>query len=471
MESDHGLYQDEGYRDSLATVDSAGKRIWLYPKIPHGFYTIRRHLAAYLFLGILVAIPFVTIHGRPLLRINIFEREFIIFGNYFFPQDFLMLAVGLILFFVFIILFTVVFGRLFCGWACPQTVFMESVFRRIEFWLEGDANERRKLDASDWDFNKIWRKSIKHILFIVIATGIGQLVMTYLIGVPKTIQLATHSPWHDLPAFIALVAFSVIFYGVFAFMREQICTSICPYGRLQSVLLTKESIVVIYDYLRGEPREKIHKNEVRSAGSCVDCKLCVQVCPTGIDIRNGTQLECINCTACIDACNTVMDKVGFDRGLIRYDSKKGVDEGITFQWTTRILMYSLLLIALIGIELFMILSRSDIEATVMRVPGLLFQKTKNGQITNLYNVQIVNKTPEDIDIVPQLNHNTGKISLVGGKSSIKLKAASATDATFFIELNPKTISTMNTKIEIDFLNDKKVIESSKTSFIAPIETE
>ncbi|MBY0433272.1 MAG: cytochrome c oxidase accessory protein CcoG, partial [Cyclobacteriaceae bacterium] len=314
------LYQfDEEFRNTLATVDAEGKRVWMYPKKPSGIHHRWRVAVSVFFLSLLFAGPFIKVQGRPFMLINIFERKFILFGHVFWPQDFFLLALTLITFFVFIILFTVAFGRIWCGWACPQTLFMEMVFRKIEYWIEGDANEQRRLNKAPWTANKILKKSGKQLAFLLIAILIAHTVMAYLIGIDQVRLIVTQSPLEHLPGFLGLTAFTFIFYGVFAYFREQACIVVCPYGRLQSVLLVKDSIVVAYDWLRGEPRGKLKKNQVAEGhGDCIDCKLCVHVCPTGIDIRNGTQLECVNCTACIDACDDVMLKINKPKGLIRY---------------------------------------------------------------------------------------------------------------------------------------------------------
>lgn len=299
---------EEEFRDSIATVDEKGKRIWIYPKKPTGQYHNWRIGVTVFLLSILFAGPFIKINGQPFLLLNVFERKFVILGQAFWPQDFFLLAVVLITFFVFVILFTVVFGRVWCGWMCPQTLFMEMVFRKIEYWIEGDSAAQRRLTKEPWNLKKISKKTLKHVIFFVISLLIAHTVMAYLIGVEETIEIVSKPPSENLAGFMGLVGFTGIFYFIYAKFREQACIAVCPYGRLQGVLLSKESIVVAYDWIRGEPRGFLKKNaEVRTnTGDCIDCKLCVHVCPTGIDIRNGTQLECVNCTACIDACDDVM---------------------------------------------------------------------------------------------------------------------------------------------------------------------
>ncbi|MFM7859681.1 MAG: cytochrome c oxidase accessory protein CcoG [Flammeovirgaceae bacterium] len=345
-------FYDEEFRNAISTVDAKGKRVWVYAKKPSGtFYNYRMMVSAVL-LAIFFAGPFIQLHGKPFLLFNIFERKFIVFGQIFWPQDFFLLAITLITFFVFVILFTVVFGRLWCGWACPQTLFMEMVFRKIEYWLEGDANQQRRNAGQPLTGRRILQKVAKHTLFIFISLLISHVAMSYLISVEEVKKIVSQSPTQHLPGFIGLLVFTALFYGVFSWFREQACTVVCPYGRLQSVLLVKNSIVVAYDWIRGEPRGKLKKSQntiVEKQGDCIDCKLCVHVCPTGIDIRNGTQLECVNCTACIDACDEVMEKIDKPKGLIRYSSYNAIQQGKQKIINPRVIGYSLVLTVLLGL--------------------------------------------------------------------------------------------------------------------------
>jgi cytochrome c oxidase accessory protein FixG len=384
MKVQENLYQyDEEYRDTIATVDAEGKRIWVYPKKPSGTHHNWRAIVSLVLLSVLFAGPFIEMNGKPFMLFNIFERRFIILGQVFWPQDFFLLALTMITFFVFIILFTVAFGRVWCGWACPQTLFMEMVFRRIEYWIEGDANEQRRLDKAPLNFQKAIKKASKHLIFLVISIAIAHLLMAYLIGVKEVKEIVMRPPGEHMAGFIGLTVFTGIFYGVFARFREQACIVVCPYGRLQGVLLVKDSIVVAYDWLRGEPRGKIKKAETEKKGDCIDCKLCVHVCPTGIDIRNGTQLECVNCTACIDVCDDVMLKINKPKGLIRYSSYTAIEQGRQRLFTPRVAGYSFVLVALLSLLSYFIFTRADIEMTVLKAPGTLYTKTEDGLITNL----------------------------------------------------------------------------------------
>jgi cytochrome c oxidase accessory protein FixG len=461
------ISSDEGFRDSIATVDEQGKRIWIYPKRPSGRFHRWRILVTVVLLSILFGGPFISIGGQPFLLFNVFERKFIIFGAAFWPQDFFLLAVLLIVFFLFVILFTVVFGRVWCGWMCPQTLFMEMIFRKIEYWIEGDASAQRRLSKEPWRFNKLWRKTVKHILFVAISIVISHTLLAYIIGIEETFRITSSSPLENIGGFTALVAFTGIFYGVYAKFREQACIAVCPYGRLQGVLLTKESIVVAYDWLRGEPRGHLNRNQQIKTGDCIDCKLCVHVCPTGIDIRNGTQLECVNCTACIDACNDVMLKIGKPTGLIRYASHHAIANGISKIFTARVISYSLVLAALIFLLSFTILTRSEVETTVLKVPGTLYQR-EGPFITNLYNVEFVNKTFEEIALeLKAESPSTALLVKVDGKAVV-IPPDGFVKGVYFIKIPQDQVTSARTVVKIGAYREGELIETIKVKFIGPV---
>ncbi len=466
------LYQyDEEFRNTMATVDEKGKRVWVYPKKPAGHFHNARIVVTIVLLTIFFAGPFIKIGGQPFLLLNLFERKFVVLGQAFWPQDFFLLALTLITFFVFVILFTVVFGRIWCGWACPQTLFMEMVFRKIEYLIEGDANEQRKLNQAPWTGDKIFKKGLKQFIFILISVIISHAAMAYLIGIEEVKTIVTQSPGEHMAGFLGIVAFTAIFYGVFAWFREQACIAVCPYGRLQGVLLGKDSIVVAYDWVRGEPRGKMKKDQVDTTkGDCIDCKLCVHVCPTGIDIRNGTQLECVNCTACIDACDDVMVKVGKPKGLIRYASYNSIKEGIQKLIRPRVLGYIVVLLALVTFLSFMIATRSDIETTILKVPGTLFQRGEDGTISNLYNVEFVNKTFEDITLEVKVDSPPEAILSKVGEQSIVVPAGEMLKSVYFIKIPADKIDEARQVIMIGVYKDGKRIEKVKVKFIGPVKS-
>jgi cytochrome c oxidase accessory protein FixG len=462
---------EEEFRDTLATVDEKGKRVWIFPKKPSGSFHNWRILVTTILLTLFFAGPFITLNGRPFMLFNIFERKFIILGQVFWPQDFFLLALTLITLFVFVILFTVAFGRIWCGWACPQTLFMEMVFRKIEYWIEGDANEQRRLKKAPWDTNKIIKKGSKQLIFILISIIISHTTMAYLIGIEEVKTIISQSPSEHMAGFIGLIAFTAIFYGVFAWFREQACIAVCPYGRLQGVLLVKDSLVVAYDWLRGEPRGKLKKHQTTitdKQGDCIDCKLCVHVCPTGIDIRNGTQLECVNCTACIDVCDDVMTKIHKPKGLIRYSSYNAIKDGVQKVFTPRIAGYSVVLFALMSLLTYFIITRADIETTVLKVPGTLYTKTDDGQITNLYSIEFVNKTFDDINLDVKIESPAEATFMKIGDPNIVVPKEGILKGMIMVKLPEELIKSMKTVIELGVYQDGKKVESVKAKFVGPI---
>ena len=353
--------------------------------------------------------------------------------------------------------------------ACPQTLFLEMVFRKIEYWIEGDAGQQRKLDKALWTTDKIIKKGGKHFIYVFVSILISHTVMAYLIGVEEVKSIVTQSPSEHFSGFIGLVIFTGIFYWVFAFFREQACVVVCPYGRLQGVLLVKDSIVVAYDWLRGEPRGKLKKTTSEAPkGDCIDCKLCVHVCPTGIDIRNGTQLECINCTACIDACDEVMVKINKPKGLIRYASYNGIKDGISKIFNVRVIGYSVVLVGLIALLSAFILTRSDVAVTVLKVPGQLYQKTDDGQISNLYNIQFLNKTFEEQVITLNITGDLPATIEQVGSTDIVVPSNEIYKGVFFIKIPKEEIKSVKSVLYVNVWSGGELISTKKTKFLGPI---
>jgi cytochrome c oxidase accessory protein FixG len=470
VKTDNKQALEAEFRDTLGTVDTKGERVWVYPKKPSGKYHRWRIAVTVVLLTVLFAGPLIKIGGQPFLLLNFFERRFVILGQAFWPQDFVILALVLIAFFVFIILFTVVFGRVWCGWACPQTLFMEMVFRKIEYWIEGDANEQRRLNKEPWTTRKIFKKSVKQLIFMLISILIAHTTMAYMIGFEQTCEIVTQPPQEHLAGFIGIIAFTAIFYGVFAWFREQACIAVCPYGRLQGVLLSKDSIVVAYDWIRGEPRGKLRKHTpaVSNTGDCIDCKLCYHVCPTGIDIRNGTQLECVNCTACIDACDDVMIKIGKPKGLIRFASYNTIEKGVQRLISPRIIGYSVVLIALTVVVSTALFSRSEIETTVLKVPGTTFQRSENGMISNLYNIEFINKSTDIIGLEVRIESPENAVLEKVGEKDIQVPADGLLKSVFFIRMNPSDIVASKTNVTFGVYRDGEKIETIKSKFISPV---
>ena len=408
------------------------------------------------------------------LMFNVLERRFNIFGFPFWPQDFHLFVISMIIGVVFITLFTVGFGRIFCGWICPQTIFMEMVFRRIEYWIDGDRNKQMRLKKQKWDAEKIRKRLLKWFIFLVISFLIANIFLAYLIGSDKLLRYIQEGPAQHMGTLIPLLIFTGVFYFIFAWFREQVCIIACPYGRLQGVLLDNKSIVVAYDHKRGEAengRKKFRKNEDREAlgyGDCIDCFQCVNVCPTGIDIRNGTQLECVNCTACIDECDTIMEKINLPKGLIRYASEDNIEKKEPFKLTARMKGYIAVLIILIGVLGGMLALRNDVEARVLRLPGQLYEHKDNNIISNVYTYKVVNKTTEDIkDVKFKLRGVDGDIKLVSTTETFEVKESGLAEGTLFIELKQSDLSGDKNEITIDVYSGEKLIETTSVTFLGP----
>lgn len=454
------------FRDRLYTVDEKGKRKWVRSKKPKGDFYNKRTLLSLFYLGIFFIMPFIRVNDRPFMMINLPERKFILFTFPFGPQDMILFGLVMVTSLVFISLFTVAFGRIFCGWVCPQTVFMELVFRKIEYLFEGSPKQQVELKDSQWNFNKVWRKFGKHITFWGLSFIIANTFLAYIITTDKLFLIVTEPISKHIVGFISICIFTTVFYTVFSFVREQVCTIICPYGRLQGVLIDNDSLVVAYDYRRGEPRGMQKKNSDEIKGDCIDCKECVKVCPTGIDIRNGTQLECINCTACIDACDGVMLHMEKPKGLIRYASTNNIENKSNFSFTWRVKAYTIVLSVLILILTSLIITRKEIDSTLMRAGGQLFQTLPDGKVSNLYSIQIVNKTYKNESLQLKLKDLPGEIKIVG-KPELLVNKDNATNANFFIILDQKYLKTNSNKLVVLVLNNGKVIEELKTTFFAP----
>lgn len=449
----------------ITTNINSDKRVWIYPKLIKGKLYQYRNLASYVLLITLFATPFIHVNGEQLVLFNVLERKFVIFGVLFMPQDFYLFVFALLSFIVFIVLFTAVFGRVWCGWACPQTIFMEMVFRKIEYWIEGDARKQTELNAAPLSAAKIFKKTLKHSIFVLISFFIANIFLAYIIGSDVLIKIITAPVQQHLSGFLAICIFTAVFYLVFARLRELVCTVICPYGRLQEVLLDRKSLVVAYDYNRGEPRGHIQKDAESSLGDCVDCGLCVQVCPTGIDIRKGTQMECINCTACIDACDMVMEKTHRPLRLIGFKSEEQIMGSQTFMFSKRVYAYAVIMVLLFSTLTTLLASRSDIAITVLRAGGTLYQIREDGTVSNLYNAELINKTSGPIDFDIQMPDKETTIQYINKAN--KIQRGESVKLTFFLIRPQHHVGEYKSALSLGIMSEGKVISKAKTTFIAP----
>ena len=465
-----GISRDESFRNKITTVDEKGQRKWLYPKKPKGKFTNYRNYTSYFLLAVLFAIPWIKIDGEPFLMFNILTRKFVLFGQVFWPQDFHIFGLIMICLIVFVVLFTTIYGRIFCGWICPQTIFMEMVYRKIEYWIEGDYKEQQHLKKQPWNVQKVGKRGLKYTLFYIIALAISNTFLAYIIGSEELVKIQTSPVSEHFGGFIAILVFSLVFFFVFAWFREQVCLIVCPYGRLQGVMLDRNSLVVAYDYIRGEGRAKYRKGENRKEaekGDCIDCNQCVNVCPTGIDIRNGTQLECINCTACMDACDYIMDNVGYDKGLIRIDSENAIAEGKRVKFSIRSKAYTVFLLLLIVIVIFLFKLRGGVETSILRTPGVMYQENENGTISNLFNLKVVNKSGNTLVLSFKLLNSDGTIKMVG-QEVLTVKKGESNQQAFFVEIPKNKLKQRNTSLKIGIFNNGTLIEEEETSFNGPV---
>jgi len=445
--------------------NKGGGRNFIYPKQPSGrLYTYRKWVS-YVLLLFLFACPFLKLNGEQLVLLNFIERKFVFFGLIFTPQDFYLFALAMLIFIMFIVCFTVVLGRLWCGWACPQTIFMEMVFRRIEYWIEGDANKQKKLAEAAWTKEKIFKKVSKHFIFLVISFAIANTFLAYMISSDVLLKIITEPVSGHISGFVSIWLFTFIFYGVFTYVREVVCTVICPYGRLQGVLLDNQSLVVAYDFTRGEPRGHLQKQDAASkTGDCIDCGLCVQVCPTGIDIREGTQLECVNCTACIDSCNEVMLKINRPKNLIGFFNQDFIKERKPYKIGLKSYGYAAVLFVVMMVFSSLIYKREDIQTTVLRASGTLYQSRGADKTSNLYNAELINKTNKAVKFRFRSQNDGDEIDFIQ-KADVLPKEGSV-HLTFFLIRKNNAIKKYKTDAVFEIIANGKVLSTATTSFFA-----
>lgn len=449
------------FRETLYTVDKQGNRKWVYPTFAPGVFFKRRAYVVYSLLFILMVLPWIPVGDSQAILLDIPHRRFSFFGTTFWATDtrflFLLLAsAGLALFF-----FTALLGRVWCGWACPQTVFLEFVFRPIERLFEGNQTARRKLDQQPWSLSKLRIKGLKLFVFAVISWLLSSTILAYFVGREPLLAMMRGSPADHLGMFIVTLLLMIVLLFEFGWFREQFCTVLCPYARFQSVLMDKDSVLVGYDPKRGEPRGKNDGDH----GDCIDCGLCVKVCPTGIDIRNGTQLECIQCASCIDACNSVMSKIEKPQGLIRYDTERGLLEGKRHFLRPRVVIYAVALVLLLSIFSALLVTRNESEFLVMRQnKSSPFQLLPDGRISNSFKVHIGNKSSELRHYTLELVHGQG-VELLTPLSPFPVAAGSDATMPLFVNFQPQRLDPK--KIIIQLRDQHGVIARQELPLLTP----
>jgi len=385
-------------------LDDQGSRRYVYPADVRGQWSRLKPFVEVALIAIYVSLPLIQIGGHPAIWIDLPERHFYLFGATFNAQDFYLAFFAVSGIGFFLIVLAGLFGRIWCGWACPQTVFLGGVFRRVERWIEGPAERRRKLASAPMSPGKFWLKLTKHVIYFVLSAAIAHVFLAYFASAAQLGKMITEGPGEHPGTFAWAVVMTAVSYGNFWWFREQLCIVVCPYGRLQSVLQDKDTINVIYDHKRGEPRGKAKakdaglpataaRGDTTARGDCVDCGRCIAVCPTRIDIRQGLQLECIGCGLCADACDEVMVKLARAPGLIRHDSLRMVEEGRRRFWRPRVFFYIFMGLVGLTVATVLIARNDDFEAEVLRASGTPFTITATG-VDNQVRVHVVNKAGE-----------------------------------------------------------------------------
>lgn len=376
----------------LSTLNEDGTRRWIRPKLSPGRFWHLRRWVAYALMVVFFIIPYLRLDGKPLVLLDVPRRQFTLLGYTFLPTDTLLFMLLLLSIAISIFLLTALFGRVWCGWACPQTVYMEFLFRPIERLLEGGRSGSVVLDKAK-GFKP--RRVVKHAVYLVLALFLAHTFLAYFVGVENLLQWVRQSPVEHPTSFLIMAGTTALILFDFGWFREQTCLVACPYGRLQSVLLDRQSVIVGYDVRRGEPRDRKVKDRATGAGDCIDCGACVLTCPTGIDIRDGLQMECIHCTQCADACDAIMDKVDKPRGLIRYTSRDAVEGRPARLLRPRVVLYPLALALAVGLLAFNLGTKSDTDVTLLRGAGAPFTRQPNGTVVNQIRVKITNRASTD----------------------------------------------------------------------------
>ncbi|HEY3296389.1 MAG TPA: cytochrome c oxidase accessory protein CcoG [bacterium] len=453
--------------DLSVTIGEHGRRKWVYSDVAHGRFTRARTILYSVLVLFYVAAPWLSIAGQPFLRFDIPARRYSIIGMTFVPTDLYLLALFLLLAALGMFFFSALLGRLWCGWTCPQTVYLDGVFRRIERWIEGTPLQRRKLDNGPHDDTYWAKKLAKHTLFGAFSLFLSLSFTAYFVGPQASFGMVLGSVAGHSAALITALIIAAASYANFAWFREQFCTFLCPYARFQSVMLDDHSLIVGYDPQRGEPRGMLRPTDLASRGDCIDCKRCVQVCPTGIDIRDGLQLECISCTACIDACDTVMDRIGKPRGLVRYDSLAGIARKPRRVIRARVLLYAVVMAVLLVGFITRLSSREAVALTVARAPGLPYLAQNDGKVRNTFNLYITNTEAHSETVTVSVIGPAGVDLLVPGQP-FEVGGGERINAEAFVMLPAAQIRSSETPLTFRLTQGDNLLSTQPAVFLGPI---
>ena len=414
------------------------------------------------------------VHGQPLMLLNVIERKFVILGAVFRPQDFHVVVVLALAVLVTLALSTVLVGRVWCGWLCPQTIFMEMLFRRLEFLIEGSAEQQVRFARGQWTRQRAVRAAVKHAVFFALSFAIANVFLAWIIGAPQLVDIVTDAPRRHLTGLVAITIFSFVFYAVFARFREQACIIACPYGRVMSSLVDERTVPVTYDSVRGEPRSRLVAGRrgvspapsEAMAGECIDCFRCVTVCPTGIDIRNGIQMECVGCTACIDACNDVMRRVGRPEGLIRHTSAHAVQHGSAGRFGGRVAAYAAVWIVLVGAGIFLLATRPRLDVVILRQPGTLYATLAGGDIANFYTLEALNRSSDPAAFTIDVVEPAGATVTTLGPSP-EVPAYGVLDARLLLRLPEGAITGPSTAVTFAIRSNGQIVQQIDSAFLGP----
>lgn len=463
--------EHDTFRNELASVAKDGRRRWVYARQPAGRLYRARTIVSVFLLGFLFLAPFIVVKGQPLMLLDVLSRRFVILGTLFVPQDLHIVVVLALTVLVTIVLSTVLVGRIWCGWLCPQTIFMEMLFRKLEYAIEGSAEQQLRRDRGPWTVERAVRKGIKHVTFFALSFAIANVFLAWIIGAGPLYRIMTDPPAQHRAGLAAISVFSLVFYGVFARFREQACVLACPYGRMLSSLVDRRTVTVTYDALRGEPRSRIVRRPdgVADGGDCIDCHRCVTVCPTGIDIRNGIQLECVACTACVDACNDVMVRIGRPTGLIRHTSPAAIAQGSLTWVRTRVAAYAIVWIVLVTASSFLIATRPSLDFVILRQPGTLYATVAGGDLANFYTLEAMNRsdraTSITVDVIQPVG---GTVTVLGSSSSVP--PYGVLDARLFLRLPPAAVQGPTTPVRFAVRSNGQLIQEIDSAFLGPSTT-
>lgn len=452
--------------ERLATTDENGNRVYIHPESVKGFWQKRRTVFYWFLIGLYLVLPWVNIGGKPALQVDIFNREFTFIGGTIHGVEPVLMLLAIIIGLFFIAFMTSVFGRVWCGWACPQTVFIQSIFLKIEALIEGTPKQRRDLDAAPMSFNKFLKRSVKWVIFFVISSHIAHTFIGYLVGPRNLLMITMHSPGENWGLFSAVMIMTGIFLFDFGWFREQFCIIMCPYGRIQSVMMDDNSLVVSYDKKRGEPRfGTVPKGE---EGDCVNCYHCVKVCPTGIDIRRGTQLECIACTLCIDACDNIMDKLKRPHGLIKYASENGEKHKVL---TPRSLIYSGIAIVLASVLVYSLRASTNVKLVFLRgkVP---FTVSREGEVMNNFQLKLMHQgsSVPKVEFRIKEENLRDKIRLITPSHPTVLDKAEE-KIIFIFRFDPGILKQGRTDVtvQVEDVETKTIISEKEVSLAGPVQ--